>query len=148
MVQSSAFRLPPHIVFVKQTVSLLPRDAINLRKLTVCFTKMTSRLRQLFDSQRSFCIIATSKSTPAWLSGRALASHARGQWFESISGHQIIDKLRATPSRPFWPAHTFAHTLRAKNRSRFYKTDFVENCFRLKIFGVKELFYLCRSRLR
>ena len=25
---------------------------------------------------------------PAWLSGRALASHARGQWFESISGHQ------------------------------------------------------------
>src|SRR6266516_5769107 len=26
--------------------------------------------------------------SPAWLSGRALASHARGQWFESISGHK------------------------------------------------------------
>src|SRR5712664_4090945 len=28
--------------------------------------------------------------TPAWLSGRALASHARGQWFESISGHHFL----------------------------------------------------------
>ena len=27
---------------------------------------------------------------PAWLSGRALASHARGQWFESTSGHHFL----------------------------------------------------------
>lgn len=28
--------------------------------------------------------------SPAWLSGRALASHARGQKFESSSGHQYF----------------------------------------------------------
>ncbi len=28
--------------------------------------------------------------SPAWLSGRALASHARGQKFESSSGHHIF----------------------------------------------------------
>ncbi len=33
---------------------------------------------------------------PAWLSGRALASHARGQKFESSSGHQYYQRFAVT----------------------------------------------------
>jgi hypothetical protein len=36
---------------------------------------------------------------PAWLSGRALASHARGQKFESSSGHHI-EQRKGRPS--YW----------------------------------------------
>ncbi len=38
--------------------------------------------------------------SPAWLSGRALASHARGQKFESSSGHQYFQQLTGDAESP------------------------------------------------
>lgn len=39
---------------------------------------------------------------PTWLSGRALASHARGQWFESTSRHDFrVNKKDCSESSLF-----------------------------------------------
>src|SRR2546423_15697365 len=50
--------------------------------------------------------------------------HTRGVTSSNlVAGTNIFNALRATPSRPFWPAHTFAHTLKSGSVIKSHKSN-------------------------
>jgi hypothetical protein len=51
------------------------------------------------------------KSAPVAQLDRVPDYESGGRTFESCRVHHLFNSLRATPSRPFCFAHTFAHTL-------------------------------------
>src|SRR6266481_3124133 len=50
--------------------------------------------------------------------------HTRGvNGSNPLAGTIFFNNLRATPSRPFWSAHTFTHTLKSRSVIKSHKID-------------------------
>ena len=110
-------------------------------------TKRATRIARL-RRKELLCRLHWKTCAPAWLSGRALASHARGHKFESYSGHQYIFKY-GEPTKvgsPIFDPEALAERLGIRSTSEIGLTarENPHNLVRFCGFYVGVVFYSTR----